>query len=87
MQGLGLRLEVYANANNAGNANDRRSVSGIVVTLGGAVASHASTTQHVVSLSTSEAEYIAVGDGFKEALFVRAVLSFLAPDRDEWSKR
>ncbi|CAB1111208.1 unnamed protein product [Ectocarpus sp. CCAP 1310/34] len=36
-------------------------------------------TQSIVSLST-EAEYIAVGEGVKEALFVRAVLSFVAPE-------
>ena len=42
--------------------------------------SHASKTQRVVSLSTSEAEYIAAGEGVKEALFVRAVLSFIAPE-------
>ena len=33
-----------------------------------------------MSLSTSEAEYIAAGDGVKEALFVHAVLSFIAPE-------
>ena len=33
-----------------------------------------------MSLSTSEAEYIAAGDGVKEALIVRAVLSFIAPE-------
>ena len=33
-----------------------------------------------MSLSTSEAEYIAAGDGVKEALFVSAVLSFTAPE-------
>ena len=32
-----------------------------------------------MSLSISEAEYTA-GDGVKEALFVRAVLSFIAPE-------
>ena len=42
--------------------------------------SHTSKTQRVVSLSTSEAEYIAAGEGVKEALFVRAVLSFIAPE-------
>ena len=31
-------------------------------------------------MSTSEAEYIAVGHGVKEALVVRAVLSFVAPE-------
>ena len=33
-----------------------------------------------MSLSTSEAEYIAAGFGVKEALFVRAILSFIAPE-------
>ena len=42
--------------------------------------SRTSKTQRVVSLSTSEAEYIAAGEGVKEALFVRAVLSFIAPE-------
>ena len=42
--------------------------------------SHASKTQRVVTLSTSEAEYTAAGDGVKEALFVSAVLSFVAPE-------
>ena len=48
--------------------------------MGGTVVSHASKTQHVMSLSTSEAEYIAAGGGAKEALFVRGVLSFIAPE-------
>ena len=54
--GSGLGLEVHADANYADKANNRRSVSGIAVTLGGTVLSHASKRQHVVSLSTSEAE-------------------------------
>ena len=53
---------------------------GLAINLGGTVVSHASKTQHVVSLSTSEAECIAAGDGVKEALFARAVLSFVAPE-------
>ena len=85
MRGSDLGLEVYADADYADKANDRRSVSGIAVTLGGTVVSHAGMTQHVVSLSTSKAEYIAAGDGVKEALFVRAVLSF-HDARDEWDK-
>ena len=71
---------MYANADYTDKANDKRSVSGIAVTLGGTVESHASKTQHVVSLSTSEAEYIAAGDGVKEATFVRAVLSSIEPE-------
>ena len=42
--------------------------------------SHASKTQRVVSLLSSEADYIVAGDGVKEPLFVRAVLSFIAAE-------
>ena len=80
MRGSGLGLEVYADADYAEKANDRRSVSGIALTLEVTFVRHASTTQHVVWLSTSEVEYITAGDGVKEALFVRAVLSFIAPE-------
>ena len=71
---------MYADANYVNKDNDRRSVSGIVGTLGGTVVSHASKTHHAVSLLTSKAEYLAAGDGVKEALFVPAVLSFIAPE-------
>ena len=76
----GLGLEVYADVDYADEANDRRSVFGIAVTLGGTVVSHASKTQHVVSLLTSEAAYIVAGDRVKKVVFVRAVLSFVAPE-------
>ncbi|CAB1112065.1 unnamed protein product [Ectocarpus sp. CCAP 1310/34] len=36
--------------------------------------------QPVTAQSTSEAEYMAAGEGVKEALFVRGVLSFIAPE-------
>ena len=62
VQGSGVGLEVYADADYADKANDRRSVSGIAVTLEGTDVSHASKIQHLVSLSISEAEYIAAGD-------------------------
>ena len=58
---------MYANGDYANKNNDRRSVSEIAATLGGTVVSHASKTQRTVSLSTSEAEYIAVEDGVKES--------------------
>ena len=80
VRGSVLGLEVYADTDYTDKANDRRSVFGIAVTFERTVVSHASKTQHVVPWSTSEAEYIAAGDGAKETLFVRAVLSFIAPE-------
>ena len=84
-RGSGLELEVYAGADYANRANDRRSVSGKALTLGGTVVSHASKTHHVVPLSTSEAEYIATEDGVKGALFVHAVMSYIAPETSRGS--
>ena len=80
MWGSGLGLEVYADDEYADRANDRRSVSWIAVILGGTVVSHTNKTQHVESLSTSDADLIGARDGVKEALFVRAALSFVAPE-------
>ena len=79
VRGLGLGLEVYADADYTDKANDRRSMFGTAVTVGSTVVSHASKAQHIVSLSTSEeAKYIATREGVKEPLFVRTVLSFVA---------
>ncbi|CAM9974568.1 unnamed protein product, partial [Ectocarpus sp. 4 AP-2014] len=36
-------------------------------------------TQKITSLSIAEAEYRALGDGVKEALFAKSVASFIAP--------
>ena len=80
VQGSGLSLNMYADKDYINKDNDRRSVSEIAVTLGGTAVSHTIKTQRIVSLSTSEAEYIAAGDGVKEALFVCAVLSFITPE-------
>ena len=46
VRGSGLSLNVYADADYASKENDRRSVSGIAVTLGGTVVSH--TSKHNV---------------------------------------
>ena len=79
-RGGGLELNAFVDANYASAETNRRSVSGIAIMLGKAVVSHASKTQRVVATSTSEAEYIAATEGVKEALFARAVLSFVAPE-------
>ena len=39
-----------------------------------------STTPHCVTISTSEAEYVAMAQGAKPALFTKAVLGFLQPE-------
>ncbi|CAB1101428.1 unnamed protein product [Ectocarpus sp. CCAP 1310/34] len=58
---------------------DRRSVSGGMVTCGGGVVSWFSRTQKCVTLSTTEAEYVALGDVVKEILFLRQVWRIMLP--------
>ena len=78
-----LALSVYTDSNSAEKADDRRSVSGIAVCLGLSTISWFSSTQKTVSLSTTEAEYRALGDGVKEALFAKSVASFMMPSISE----
>ncbi|CAN0007851.1 unnamed protein product, partial [Sphacelaria rigidula] len=67
-------LSVYCDVDYAKKETDRRSVSGVAVMYGGVVVSATSRTPHCVTLSTTEAEYVAMAEGAKEELFVKAVL-------------
>ena len=66
-------------ADYAHKADDRRSVSGVAVCCGVTLVSWFSTTQKCVTLSTTEAEYVALADGVEEARYVRGGLVFLVP--------
>ena len=79
LKGSGLKLSVYFDADYVDKANNKRSVSGVAVMLGGAAVIASSTTQHCVTLSTSEVKYVAMAQGAKTALFTRAVLASLQP--------
>ena len=68
---------MFADSDYADTCNDRRSVSGVVVVLGNTAVSASSTAQHYVTLSTSEAEYVAMAHGAKTALATKAVLEFV----------
>ena len=70
---------VYVDTDFASKANDRRSVSGAVLLVAGMIVAWFSRTQKCITLSTSEAEYVGMGDGVKEALFVNGLLVFLRP--------
>ena len=72
-------LETCIGADYAHHAEGRRSVSGVAVCCGGTLVSWFCRTQKCVTLSTTEAEYVAMADGVKEALYVRGVLVFLTP--------
>ena len=81
-KGRGLDLEAYADSAYARGKHDGKSVTGSAVLCGGSLVSWISRTQRCVATSTTEAEYIAMADSVKDALFVRDVLGFLVPGRE-----
>ena len=56
-RGGDLKLSLFADADYADRCNDRRLGSGVAAMLGNTAVSASSTTQHCLTLSTSEAEY------------------------------
>ena len=78
----GVGLEVFVDSDFASRAADRGSVSGGVAMCACACVSFFSRTQKSVTLSSTEAEYVAMAEGFKEAIFLRYIWSFIFPDRD-----
>ena len=63
------------------NGEDRKSVTGGVVTLGGVPTNAMSKTQAIVSLSSTEAEYIALSTVAQEVLFQSQILDELVGDQ------
>ncbi len=64
----------YADADWAGDHDDRHSTSGNVFIFGGGAISWLSKKQAVVALSTSEAEYIALSSAAQEAVWLQKLL-------------
>ena len=77
----GISLEVFADADYASKATDRRSVSGGLIMCGVASVCWFSRTQKCATFSTSEAEYVALRDAVKELLFFRQVWRFMLPSK------
>ena len=71
VRGSGLRLPVFADADYVVKSNERRSVSSVAVLLRDTSISWKSSTQKCVTTATCEAEYVALCDASKEALFMR----------------
>lgn len=75
----GAVLELFVDSDFASRETGRRSVSGAVVMCAGGAVSFLSRTQKSVTLSSCEAEYVAMVDGLKEAIFLRYLWAFIFP--------
>jgi Reverse transcriptase (RNA-dependent DNA polymerase) len=67
-------LEGYANADGS-MAKDRHAITGYAFLVDGGAVSWSSKRQEIVSLSTTESEYVAAMHGGKEALWLRSLIS------------
>ncbi|KAF7762365.1 hypothetical protein Agabi119p4_8958 [Agaricus bisporus var. burnettii] len=72
--GQGDTLEGFADAD--GNmAEDRHAISGFAFIINGGAVSWSAKHQEIVTLSTTESEYVAVTHATKEALWLRSLIS------------
>uniref|UniRef100_A0A3Q7EV12 Reverse transcriptase Ty1/copia-type domain-containing protein n=1 Tax=Solanum lycopersicum TaxID=4081 RepID=A0A3Q7EV12_SOLLC len=63
----------YSYSDCAGDVDTRRSMTGYVFTLGGSVVSWKATLQPTVTLSTTEAEYMALTEAAKEGIWLKGL--------------
>jgi len=67
----------YVDFDYAGDLNKRRSLTGYIFTIGGCAVSWKASLQATVALSTTEAEYMAIFEACKEAIWLRGLYSEL----------
>lgn len=67
-------MKGFADADWTNSLIDRKSYTGYVFTLGGGAISWESKKQNSVALSSTEAEYVAISEAAKEAVYIRGFL-------------
>ena len=72
-----IQVEVYTDADWAGNKADRRSITGYCTFVGGNLVTWRSKKQNVVARSSAEAEFRALAHGICEAMWVSRMLEEL----------
>jgi hypothetical protein len=74
-----LKVYAYVDSNYATNKETRKSVTGYVTTIGGCLVSAASKTQPSVTLSSTEAEYVAASMCATEVKFLQMLIEEIMP--------
>ncbi|PHT45605.1 Retrovirus-related Pol polyprotein from transposon TNT 1-94 [Capsicum baccatum] len=70
----------YVDSNFTGDHDKRRSLIGYGFTIGGCAISWKATLHTMIALSTTEAEYIAITEAFKEAIWLKVLFGELSKD-------
>ncbi|KAJ4717014.1 Retrovirus-related Pol polyprotein from transposon TNT 1-94 [Melia azedarach] len=73
----------FSDSDYAGDVDSRRSMTGYVFTLGSSVVSWKATLQPTVTLSTTEAEYMALTEAAKEEIWLKGLVSDLGLHHDQ----
>ncbi|GJV72537.1 retrotransposon protein, putative, ty1-copia subclass [Tanacetum coccineum] len=73
-QGKHVDVDGFVDADYAKDPDKGRSITGYVFTVHGCVVSWKATLQHVVALSTTEAEYMALTEAVKESIWLKGLL-------------
>ncbi|KAJ4715159.1 Retrovirus-related Pol polyprotein from transposon TNT 1-94 [Melia azedarach] len=73
----------FSDSDYAGDVDSRRSMTGYVFTLGSSVVSWKATLQPTVTLSTTEAEYMALTEATKEGIWLKGLVSDLGLHHDQ----
>ncbi|XP_074361194.1 secreted RxLR effector protein 161-like [Apium graveolens] len=67
----------------AGDIDSRKSMTGYTFALGGSIANWKATLQTTVTLSTKEAEYMALTEAAKEGIWLKGLVSDLGLHHDQ----
>ena len=78
-KGISSNLSAFADASYAAKSDDRKSASKRAEMYAGSLVMWFSRTQKAVTLSSTEAEYVRIGECAKEVLFLRGILEFFDP--------
>jgi hypothetical protein len=70
-------MRAFCDSDYAGDKDGRKSVSGFVIYILGCLISWKSRSQKSVTLSSTEAEYVAISEMCAEIMFLKQVLEFL----------
>jgi hypothetical protein len=70
----------YVDSDYAADLDKRRSLTGYVFTVGNCAMSWKATLQHVVALSTTEAEYMAIAEACKESVWLKGLYAEFCGD-------